>query len=149
MSKQKKVDVESKLEQTRIELDAWNARVADLDARGTDLKKPLEYSASQVCVTRTKYSLLYDEIYLLKQRLAADIYCDREMEQSLVNEGKDMLRYMDALHANTVKSQYNVRNSFCVSFALRFQGLQTFFKQEVVAVYKYFDESGRVALIML
>lgn len=62
------------------------------------------------------------------------------MEQRLIKASKDVLRYMDALHAKAVKSQNIVRKLFCGSFASLAQQLQTLLTQEVVAVSKSADD---------
>lgn len=68
-------------------------------------------------VAESKYSISYDEAQPLKQRLATGVSYDGEEVQCLNNASKDVLEYTDALHAKVVKSQNNVRESFCSSFA--------------------------------
>lgn len=53
-SKQKKAYVWGYMEQSRVELDALNARVAELEACTTELEKQLEHSASQLRVGESK-----------------------------------------------------------------------------------------------
>lgn len=40
--KQKKDDIEAEVAQTRVELNAWNARVAELEAHATELEVQME-----------------------------------------------------------------------------------------------------------
>lgn len=101
--KRKKANVEAEVEKACVELNAWNARLPEMEAYASELKKQLEQSAPQVRIAESKYSLLYDETQTLKQRLATDMFCDGEREQRLINASKHDLRYMDTLHAKPVK----------------------------------------------
>lgn len=53
-SKQKKADVEPKMKQACVELEARNALVAELEARAAELEKQPEHNALQMCVAELK-----------------------------------------------------------------------------------------------
>lgn len=105
------------MEQARAVIDALNARMVKLDARALELETQLRYSASQVVVPESEYSLPYELTQMLKQRLATGVTCDKTIEQSLSNARKDVMRYVNALHSIAVKSQNTFMESFCGSFA--------------------------------
>lgn len=75
-SNRKKFDVDANMEQSHVELYAWNIHVTELEACVTEFEKQVEQSASQVRVAESNYSLLYDEIHTLKPRLSMDVACD-------------------------------------------------------------------------
>lgn len=53
-SKQKISDVETEIEEARVELDAWNIYVAEMKALATELEEQLEHSALQMRVAKSK-----------------------------------------------------------------------------------------------
>lgn len=57
-SKRKKAEAEAHKGQAWVKLNAWNARVVDLEARATAFEKEIEQSASQKRVPKSKFSLL-------------------------------------------------------------------------------------------
>lgn len=44
-----------------MKLDAQSARMGELEALGEDLEKQLKQSVLRVCISESKYLLLYDE----------------------------------------------------------------------------------------
>lgn len=52
------------------ELDAWNASMAELEARSTEFKKRFDNCALQVHFADSNYCLLFEDTQTLKQQLA-------------------------------------------------------------------------------
>lgn len=96
----------------------------------------LGHSAWQVPVAESLYLLFYEEAETLKQRLDTDVFCDVEMEQSLISASNGVLGYMDVQHLKAVNSQNTLRESFRGPFELLAQRQKTQFRLEVVAVSK-------------
>lgn len=84
---------------------------------------------------------LYDETQKLRQQFATGVSCDGVMEQRLIIASRDVLGYMNALHAKVVKSKNTVMESFQDNFASLVQQLLTLFMQENAAVSKSVDDS--------
>lgn len=61
------------------------------------------------------------------QRLASDVSCDAELEQRLINAGKEVLGFMITIHLKAVKFQNSVSKSFRGSFAWLVHRLQILF----------------------
>lgn len=72
-SKREKADVEVEVEQARVQLDARNAHVVELEALPTKLEKQLEQSAPKVHVAQSKYLLPYDDAQTLKEQSAKGV----------------------------------------------------------------------------
>lgn len=72
-----------------------------------------------------------------------------ERNGAIINASRDVLGNLDALHLKEAKYQNTDRKSIQGSFASLVQRLKTLFIEEVAAVSKLADSSGREALIML
>lgn len=82
-SKRKDIDIEAKVQQTRVGIEVENARVEDFVGCTAELEKQLEQSSLQKCIAESKYSLLFDEAQMLEQTLATGVYCNGVMKQRL------------------------------------------------------------------
>lgn len=140
-------DVEAKVGQTHVELDASDARVALLEAHAIELEKQLEQIASKVGFAKSKYSLHDDEVQKKKQLLATAVFCNGETEQRVLNATKDVSGRVGAFYQEAVKSQNTFRESFQGSSASIVYWLQILLTQETAAISKSIDDSGREALI--
>lgn len=117
--------------------------------RSRERRKQLKQSASLVRVAESKYSFLYDAAQILRQRLAMGVCCNGGIEERLINESKDALGYIEALHSNAVEFDNTVRGSFRGSFVAPAQWLQTIFTQKVAAVSMTVNKLELEALIEL
>lgn len=69
---------------------AWNAQVAELDARCIEIERKLEQSALPGGVAESKYLLLYNEAQTLKSRLAMGVSSNEKMDQRTIKPSKDV-----------------------------------------------------------
>lgn len=124
-SKRKKADVEVKIEQVGGKSDGRIEHVAELEACAQKLAKRLEHSLSQVRGAKSKYLLLHNKSWILKQRLATDVSCNGNMKQRFSNTSENVLELVDTFFfANPLKSQNTVKKSFSSSFVLLIHQLQ-------------------------
>lgn len=74
------------MEQTRLDLDAPDDGVAELETRAMKFGKQLDYSGLLLHETASKYLFFHDDNQILKQQLSTSIACDGEMELRLIND---------------------------------------------------------------
>lgn len=113
-------------EEACLQLNAWNALVGELKVRATELEKQIEPSASQVRVSESKYLLIYDKTYMMRQLLVMGVSCNGETEQRLTNANKDVFGYINAVYAETEKSQNTIRESFRGVLRCMFSGYKPY-----------------------
>lgn len=90
--------MEAEVDQARVERDAWNVYVAQLEARGKGFENQIVQNAPQVRVAVSKYFLPYNEDQKLKRQLVAAHLRNVKMKQRSDKASKDVLGYMNALH---------------------------------------------------